>query len=63
MNPTDKELMEWYWRGWKDKSELDYDSTIFEKAYHLGRLDFKAGDDLSIVDKQTEEEILKRIKS
>lgn len=62
---TSKLLMEWYMKGFND--ELKGTSTIMdcskylECAYSIGAGDGLVGDEISHLDYQTEEEIIKRI--
>lgn len=65
---TDKQLMNAYMRGFKDElsgkqSPNRLVQKDYLKAYILGKIDASAGDDVISVDLQTQEEILKRIKS
>ena len=65
MNEQDKIILETYMWGFND--ELDDRTRIWNptplllRAYNLGKLDAIVGDDISSVDLQTNEEILKRI--
>lgn len=68
---TDIELIETYMLGWqyageptweKLKEREDFNSDIEYKAWYIGYYDYIAGDDVSSVDMQSEEQILKRIK-
>jgi hypothetical protein len=65
---TNKQLMNAYMRGFNDElSGKKFPNRLvqrdYSKAYIMGKIDASAGDDVSSVDLQTEEEILKRIKS
>ena len=44
-----------------DKTHQTYDSKIKQTAYDVGRMDAIAGDDVSSVDLQTEDEIMDNI--
>lgn len=64
---TDEELMKIYWRGWHN--ELDsitplekLDTELKQRAYDLGKIDAIMGDDVSSIDMQSKEEILKSIR-
>jgi hypothetical protein len=64
---SDEELLEIYETGWHDALSLgktwrSYPTKLQERAYKLGGLDARAGDDVSSIDFQTDEEILKSIK-
>lgn len=68
MKDSDKGLLDIYMRGFKD--ELDGNESIsstlsplYKRAYELGALDALVGDDVSSSDLQTDEEILKHIRS
>lgn len=66
MDEIDKELLEMYMCGFND--ELDgklktLNNHLFLKAYNLGRMDAIIGDDVSLSDFQSNEEILKKIKN
>jgi hypothetical protein len=65
---TDKELIQWYYKGFKD--ELNGCSTIMSqdnflelRAYEIGANHAALGDEIKSFDNLTEEEILKIIKS
>jgi hypothetical protein len=64
---TDKEILEHYMLGWNDcaddKPVKFFKDELLQNAYNHGHLDFMVGDDVSSVDYQKEEEILKRIKN
>lgn len=62
---NDKELLEWYWKGWND--ELDGTTSTIEnkyaiKAYKLGALHAYVGDDVTSIDLLSNAEILDMIK-
>ena len=64
-NVKDKELLEWYIKGFDD--ELDETSSIVPEgieltAYNLGRLNAELGDMVRLVDYMTDEQILELIK-
>lgn len=66
MTKEDISLLEIYMRGFNDAlrdSIINYDnlSPIMLRAYNLGCEDFIFGDDNSLADYQTDEEILVRI--
>ncbi len=66
MDLEDKKLLDVYMEGFRD--ELDghvrtFEEKLLSRAYNLGREDALIGDDLSSVDNQTNEEILKKIKN
>ena len=70
LSEEDELLLQSYNMGWDDCCEnKEFNSSLFptdsllEKAYSCGWSDFIAGDDVSSVDLQTEEEILEKIKS
>lgn len=62
----DKEILRHYMFGFNDElnGELEekFNDELLQKAYNMGRIDALIGDDISSVDNQTEEEIIKRIK-
>jgi len=66
-NISDERLMTCYWTGWDDElrgtSSSEYDHKLENKAYQAGASDALIGDEVSSNDNQTEEEILKRIRS
>jgi hypothetical protein len=63
---SDKKLLEYYKLGWTDncngKTEKRFDNPILQRAYIIGWLDFMAGDDVSSVDEQTNEQIIRHIR-
>lgn len=65
MNEQDKIILETYMWGFNDeldgKTKMWNPTPLLLRAYNLGRVDAIAGDDISSVDLQTNEEILKRI--
>lgn len=65
MNEQDKIILETYMWGFNDeldgKTKMWNPNPLLLRAYNLGRVDAIAGDDISSVDLQTNEEILKRI--
>ena len=63
MNKKDKLLLQVYNQGFSDELDNIDNYTVITIAYKLGRLDAQVGDDVRSVDYQTDEEILKRIKS
>ncbi len=69
MDPvSDEELLEIYETGWHDalspgKTWRSYPTKLQERAYKLGGIDARAGDDVTSIDFQTDEEILKSIKN
>ena len=63
---TDSELLQIYMTGFNDelyrlKNKI-FTSTLKQRAYTIGRMDAIAGDDVSSVDEQSDEDILKHIK-
>ena len=70
MKVTDKLLLEIYNKGWQEENDIytnkikatEYDITILQTAYDLGRYHFLLGDDNTKYDLLTNEEILKIIK-
>jgi hypothetical protein len=73
---TDKELLEIYYNGWDNelntksksmhfdnKKKAIYLDKLKQRAYDLGRVDAFAGDEVSSIDLQSDEEILKSIKN
>lgn len=66
MKLSDQYLLKVYNQGWYDCFNTVDNSELYKgkklKAYNLGWLDYISGDDISSVDAQTNEEILKRIK-
>jgi hypothetical protein len=63
---TDKDLIEIYLQGFNDElnnvKETKHDVKLKQTAYDLGRLDAIVGDDVSSIDRQTNKQILDRIK-
>lgn len=60
---VDRLLLKVYMQGFKDELKgKDFHSQLL-RAYNLGRTDAIIGDDVRSVDYQSNEEILKRIKS
>lgn len=63
---TDKDLMEMYLQGFNDElnnvKKTKHDVKLKQTAYDLGRLDAIVGDDVSSSDRQTNKQILDRIK-
>jgi hypothetical protein len=63
---TDKDLIEIYLQGFNDElnnvKKTKYDVKLKQTAYDLGRLDAIVGDDVSSSDRQTNKQILDRIK-
>lgn len=63
---TDKDLMEIYLQGFNDElnnvKKTKHDVKLKQTAYDLGRLDAIVGDDVSSSDRQTNKQILDRIK-
>jgi hypothetical protein len=64
---TTETLLKYYMNGFNDElngeEKLLYDDKLVLKAYNLGRCDAYLGDDSSLIDAQTHEEIIKRILS
>ena len=62
----DEKLFEYYKMGWDDcadnNKQKEFEDKLLQRAYTIGWLDFIAGDDVSSVDMQTEQDILKHIK-
>ena len=63
--PDDK-LLEYYNLGWNDcadgKTGKKIEEPLLQRAYKIGRCDFIAGDDVSSVDLQTNEDIIRHIR-
>ena len=63
---TDKNLLEWYMKGFNDElkgtTTIMSENEIENKAYQIGAIDTIIGDDISLWDDQSDEEIIKRIK-
>ena len=61
----DSKLIRIYMLGFKDElysePQRSYHTTLETSAYQLGRIDGLIGDDVSTVDLQTNEQILKKI--
>jgi hypothetical protein len=57
MKIADQELMAAYNMGWQCELKPE-----LQKAFNIGRMDYIAGDDVSSVDLQTEEEILSKLR-
>ena len=61
----DNKLIRIYMLGFKDELYGEdpriYHTAIQNAAYQLGRIDGLVGDDVSAIDLQTDEQILKRI--
>lgn len=66
MKTTDEQLLETYWKGWKDCSDNIDNKTnykgIEKDAYELGWINYIVGDDVTSVDSWTDEQILAHIK-
>lgn len=66
MNAKDERLIQVYMYGWNDCGDNEDNSKIYkgieQKAYNLGYLDFKIGDDVPSNDERSENEILREIK-
>ena len=67
MTKEDGILLETYMMGFNDelanKEELWNPNPLLLRAYHMGRVDAIVGDDVSSSDLQTNEEILKQIRT
>ena len=63
---TDKDLLDIYLLGFNDElstlPEVDHHDELKNKAYNLGRLHAIVGDDVSSIDLQSNEYILRQIK-
>jgi hypothetical protein len=63
---TDKSLLEWYVKGFKDElngtSSVESENRIENRAYMIGALDAVCGDDVTSIDRKSDEEILTLIK-
>lgn len=62
---TDKEILDWYMRGWEDEmrgSTSVVPEGIASIAYGAGALDAMVGDDMPSIDYQSDEVILEKIK-
>jgi len=67
----DQTLLNYYNQGWQE--EADGENRVIDQskfltgmrrvAYSIGCADYKAGDDVSSIDEQTEEQILEKIKN
>ena len=70
-NLSDEELIGIYNLGWYSEyhianntiESLIYDNPLIQKAYNIGRSDYKFGDDISELNYQTNEKILNKIKN
>lgn len=68
--PTSNDLLEAYNLGWMQEYSIStlvlsptiYENDLLQKAYNIGRQDYKHGDDIKELDYQTNEQILKKIK-
>lgn len=64
---TDKEILKIYMEGFNDELTGDLriipNNELSKKAYNLGRIDALMGDELSSIDLQTNQQILKRIRN
>lgn len=62
----DKKLLEVYYLGFNDELGADehksYGNLLLRRAYTLGRLDAKLGDDFPELDYRSEESIIKSIR-
>lgn len=64
-------LLETYYTGWDHENDIYlklkrpniYHDNLLQKAYDMGRSDYKLGDDIKELDYQTKEQILNRIKN
>ena len=70
ISPTDEILLQTYMLGWTECYSGDYtsilafkDSVLLKRAYEIGWHDYIMGDDVSSINSQTDEEILKHIKN
>lgn len=65
MSDYDRILLDTYMWGYNDelddKIRMWNPNPLLIKAYNLGRIDAKAGDDVKSIDQQTNDEILNRI--
>lgn len=63
---SDSEILKIYHQGWNDELDGDFKNEFKEplliRAYNNGRIDSIVGDDISSVDFQSNEEIIKSIK-
>lgn len=63
---SDKEILEWYWKGWNDRLDgmriMIPKEIILQRAHLHGWMDAILGDDCKSIDLQSDEEILKYIK-
>lgn len=65
----DKRLIHIYCKGWREENDVymgvkepaEYEDPLHQRAYDLGRSDYRVGDDVSSVDNKTEEQILNQI--
>lgn len=60
----DKILLETYMLGFSDELEgetREFEDSLMNRAYELGRVDAFVGDDVRSVDYQSDEHLLKRI--
>jgi len=64
---NNKKLLEIYSLGFNDelynKPVKTYSNLLQDRAYIIGRMDAIAGDDVSSVDEQSDDDILKHIKN
>lgn len=61
---TDKILLETYMMGFSDELEgetREFEDSLMNRAYELGRVDAFIGDEVRSVDYQSDEHLLKRI--
>jgi hypothetical protein len=61
-----KQILSWYKQGFNDELLGDVNTTVFKdsllyRAYNIGRLDAKLGDDVSSLDMRSDKEIVKFI--
>ena len=63
----DKTILEWYMKGFRDElngsSTVESEHRVLNRAYNIGSINALVGDDVSSVDRKSDDEILKQIKN
>lgn len=64
----DFDLISWYNIGWKDEMRMkpqntDQETLLERRAYDIGRIEYRIGDDNPNIDLQTEQEIITHIRN
>lgn len=65
----DKKLLEIYFKGWTEENNVymgkieaaKYEDPLHQRAYDIGRMDYRIGDDVSSADNKSDQEILNEI--